>query len=125
MGAVYPIIKDRHVPLEAKRVIFNTVLTPILIHGSESWVLTAADRSRIQAAEMRPIRAMVGKTRRDRVRNIEVREEVGVCPILNRIDVAHLRWLGHIERMNEERVARGCWEWRPDGRRPTGRPRKK
>ncbi len=125
VGALYPIIKDQHVTLEAKKVIFNTVLTRILIYGSESWVLTTADRSRIQAAEMRPLRTMVGKTRRDRVRNIEVREEVGVCPILNRIDAAHLRWLGYLERMDEERMARGCWQWRPDGRRPRIKPRKR
>ncbi len=60
VGALYPIIKDLHVPLEAKRVIFNTILTSILINGSESWVLTEADESRIQAPEMRPLRAMFG-----------------------------------------------------------------
>ena len=54
---------------------FNTVLTPTLTYGSESWVMKTADRSRIQAAEMRPLRAMVGKTRRDRVKNEDIRKK--------------------------------------------------
>ena len=74
---------------------------------------------------MRPLRAMVGKTRRDRMRNEDIRKSVGVCSVLNEIDAGQLRLLGHLERMDEERVARGCWEWMPGGRRPRGRPRKR
>ena len=56
VGTLWPIIKEKQVPLEVKRIIFNTVLTPTLTYGSESWVMKSADRSRIQAAEMRPLR---------------------------------------------------------------------
>ena len=125
VGALWPIIKEKHVPLEVKRIIFNTVLTPTLTYGSESWVMTKIDRSRIQAAKMRPLRAIVGKTRRHKLKNEDIRKSIGVGSMLCKIDAAQLRWLGHLERMDEERIARGCWEWMPDGRRPRGRPRKR
>ena len=67
---------------------------------------------------MRPLRPMVGKTRRDRVKNEDIKKSIGVCSVLNKIDAGQLRWLGHLGRMEEERVARGCWEWMAGGRRP-------
>ena len=71
------------------------------------------------------MRAMIGRSRRDRVRHEQIRERIGVCPVLNKINSSHLRWLGHLKRMEEGRVARGCWEWIPDGNRLRGRPRKR
>ena len=125
VGTLWPIIEEKQVPLEVERIILNTVLTPTLTYGSERLVMKSADRSRTQEAEMRQPRAMVGKTRRDRIRTEDIRKSVGVCSVLNKIDAGQLRWLGHLERMEEERVVRGCWEWMPGGRRPRGRPRKR
>ena len=51
---LWPIIKEKQVPLEVKKIIFNTVLTPTLTYGSESWVMKqTADRSRIQHSSSR------------------------------------------------------------------------
>jgi hypothetical protein len=35
------------------------------LYGSKNWVLTEKDKNRIQAAEMRFLRAMLGVTRQD------------------------------------------------------------
>ena len=95
------------------------------MYGAETWSTNKRDRSRIQAAEMRTLRTIVGKTRRDRIRNVKIREDIKVAPILNKIDAAQLRWLGHLERMEEGRIAKERWDWTPEGRRPVGRPRKR
>src|SRR5215469_8943931 len=97
-----------------------------MIYGAECWTTTTASRSRIQAAEMRPLRAMIGKSRRDRVRNEYVRNRIGVSPMIKIIERSQLRWLRHLERMEEGRMARRWWAWRPEGgRRPRERPRKR
>src|ERR1044072_1267856 len=87
-----------------KRVIFESILTPILTYGAECWTTTTVTRSRIQAAEMKPLRTMIGKSKRDRIRNEHIRERIGVSSIRNKIEKAQLRWLGHLERMEEGRV---------------------
>ena len=125
VNCFYPLLKNQNVPLQAKRVIFESILTPILTYGAECWTTTTVTRSRIQAAEMKPLRTMIGKSRRDRIRNEHIRERIGVSSIRNKIEKTQLRWLGHLERMEEGRVARRCWEWRPVGRRPRGRPKKR
>lgn len=44
---------------------------------------------------------MVGKTRRDRVRNVDIKESFGFSSVLNEIEAAQLQWLGHLEGMGE------------------------
>jgi len=124
-GAVYPLLKDQHMGLEVKRIIYENVLLPIMMYGAETWSITRRQESRIQATEMRILRAIIGKTRRDRIRNERVRQEVRVAPVMRRIEAARLRWWGHLERMQENRIAKRRWNWTPNGRRPRGRPRKK
>lgn len=123
--AVYPLMRDQYVGVEVKRNIYEGVLAPILLYGAETWCTTKKQESRIQATEMKILRAIIGKTKRDRIRNERVRREVGVIPLLRRIDVTKIRWWGHLERMQEDRLAKRRWEWTPDGRRPRGRPRKR
>ena len=78
---------------------------------------------KIQAAEMRVLRLIIGLTRRDRVRNEVVREKLGVEPVLEYIEKSQLRWYGHVKRLETTRYARKYLEWQPRGRRPRGRPR--
>jgi hypothetical protein len=40
---------------------------------------------------------MSGKTRQDRIRNDNIRERVGVAPIVEMVE-NRLRWFGHVER---------------------------
>ncbi len=37
LSALYPLLKDKYVPLESKKIIFETMLTLVLIYGAESW----------------------------------------------------------------------------------------
>ncbi|KAK9119088.1 hypothetical protein Scep_017181 [Stephania cephalantha] len=41
---------------------------------------------------------MCGKTRKDRIRNIEIQRQVGVAPIDTKIREGRLRWFGHLQR---------------------------
>ena len=123
--ALYPLMNDAYMPKDVRKAIFEGVLTPIITYGSESWTLTTKDKSRIQASEMKPLRTIVKKTRRDHIRNEDIRRMVGVIPMLNKIEKRQLQWLGHVERMDEERIAKKRWNWTPEGRRSRGRPRKR
>ena len=45
--------------------------------------------------------------------------------MLRQIDAAQLRWLGHLEGMDEGRIAKGRRQWAPSGNRPRGTSRKR
>ena len=65
------------------------------------WELGANERikSRIQAAKMRCLRRIQEITRRNRVRNKVVRQELKFEPILKKIFKQQLKWFGHLMRM--------------------------
>ena len=123
VSTLYPLLKDKHVPIKCKVIIFNTILKPILLYGAECWTLTTKQESKIQAAEMRVLRLIRGVTRRDRMRNVQIREDLGVRPVLEEMDRARLRWSGHVMRMEEDRQAKKFMNWIPRGKRPSGRHR--
>ena len=125
IGMLYPLLKDKNIPQECKAIVYKSILKPILLYGSENWSLTTKTESKLQAAEMRMLRLIKSVTRRDRIRNVNIREELQVRPLLEEIERNKLRWFGHVKRMDTEKKPRKFLEWRPPGKRPTGRPRRR
>ena len=61
---------------------------------------------------------------KDRVRNEEVRRRAGIeVELASRADQRVLRWFGHVERMDEYRIARRVLMAEDSGGRVRGRPR--
>ena len=56
--------------------------------------------------------------------NEELRRLVGVEPITTFIRSGRLKWYGHLKRKGNEDWVKKCMEYRVEGRRPIGRPRK-
>ena len=113
----------RELSKSAKLSVFKTVFVPILTYGHESWVMTERIRSQVQAAEMRFLRKIEGLTLLHKVRNSKIRESLNVEPLLLRIERSQLRWFGHVSRMPQERFPKQALLAKPNGKRPTGRPR--
>ena len=74
---------------------------------------------------MRVLRLIRGVTRWDRVRNVQIREDLNVTALLDEIERRKLQWYGHVMRMEEGRCPKKYLDWRPQGKRPVGRPRKR
>ena len=79
-------------------------------------------QSAIQACEMRFLRKIKGKTRRDRIRNKIMREIVGQ-PMQEYVEKSQLRWYGHVNRMDNKRIVKRVYEARETGKRTRGRPK--
>lgn len=54
---------------------------------------------------MKVLRLITRKSRRNRMRNEIIKEEVSVSSLLLQIDAAQLRWLRHLERIDKVRLA--------------------
>jgi hypothetical protein len=57
--------------------------------------------------------------------NRELQDELDLIPVTSFISGQRIQWLGHVMRRNEEETVRTMLEWRPMGKRPRGRPRKR
>ena len=50
------------------------IIEPVLLYGGESWPARGQDIRSIGAVEMKCYRRIMGKTRRERIRNERIRE---------------------------------------------------
>jgi len=94
-----------------------------LLSGSESWIMLRKHESRILGTVMRYVRKCVGKARRDRIRNSQIRGLLNQEPVTTVVDRREMRWLGHLIGMDSSRKLRQVWERRVEGMQRRGRPR--
>ena len=64
-------------------------------------------------------------SRKDRIRNITVRQQIGLGEtIIKAIEQNQLTWYGHVQRMTEERLPKIALKWMSKQKRARGRPEK-
>ena len=86
--------------------------------------MRSAERRKVNVLEMKCLRSLVGVSRMDRVRNEEVRSRAGIeMELASRADKRVLRWFGHVERMDDYRMAKRVLMAEVTGGRGRGRPR--
>ena len=77
------------------------------LYGADAWGMRSAERRKVYVLEMKCLRSLVGVSQMDRVRNEEVHRRAGIeMELVSRADQRVLRWFGHVERINEHRMAR-------------------
>lgn len=96
------VLCDRKVPQKLKGKFYRTAIRPAMLYGAECWPTKRRHIQQLGVAEMRMLRWICGHTRKDRVRNDDIRERVGVAPIEEKVVQHRLRWFGHIERRPPE-----------------------
>ena len=106
-------------------LIFYTLIIPTFLYGSENWTLTASQKRRIEAAEMKLLRPLAGYTLYDHKTNNSIRKELRITSILDKIDEYRKKWFLHIHRMSQNRIPLKSYNYRPQGRRSIGRPKKR
>ena len=69
--------------------------------------MRSAQRRKVNVLEIKCLRSLVGVSRMDRVRNEQVLRRAGIeRELASKVDRRILRWCGHVERMDEYRLAR-------------------
>ena len=116
-----PVWKRKELSRRTKLRVYNATL----VYGSETWVLNKQQESAIQAVEMRVLRRIAEKRMVDRVRNVEIREELKQEGVLGKVKRSQVRWREALAVMGPERLVRGVYEAEMEGRRGRGRPRRK
>lgn len=71
------VIRKKEISRRTKLIVYKTIFRPTLIYGSESWVLNKSQKSKLQAVNMKYLRANKGVTRMDRIRSNIIRTRGG------------------------------------------------
>ena len=91
--------------------------------GQKIGLLTALQRRRIEAAEMKLLRPLAGYTLYDHKTNDYIRRELRITGTLDKIDEYRRNWLSHLQRMPQNRIPLKSYHYRPQGRRTMENPR--
>jgi len=105
--------------------IYNTLVLPTFLHGSENRSLTALQRRRTEAAKMKLLRHLAGYTLYDHKTNDYIHPELRITGILDKIDEYRRNWLSHFQRMPQNRISLKSYHYRPQRKRTFGRPKKR
>ena len=97
---------SQRVPQKLKGKFYRTAIRPAMLYGAECWPTKRRHIQQLSVAEMRMLRWICGHTRRDRVRNDDIRERLGVAPIEEKLVQHRLRWFGHVQRRPPEAPVR-------------------
>ena len=123
-GVLKSVLRNRGLGIKTKKCLYEGVIVPTALHGSEAWGMRSAERRKVNVLEMKCLRSLVGVSRMDRVRNEEVRWGAGIeRELASRADQRVLRWFGHVERIDEYRMARRVLMAEVSGGRVRGRLR--
>jgi hypothetical protein len=109
-----------------KVTVYETLVLSVLLYNSETWTLKTTQQNRLRTFEMACLRRIEGVTRRDRIRNEEIRTRLGARPdIITRIQQRRLRYFGHVSRMGNDRYPKIAMNGYVHGQRSRGRPKKR
>jgi len=126
MQSLNPIWKAKDIRISTKIRVYDALVLSILMYNSETWTLREADKNRLRVFEMNCLRKIKGVTRRDRIRNADIRSEMGMeVDVVQKIQKKRLRYYGHVVRMKPERLPNIALFGHVHGQRKRGRPRKR
>lgn len=94
-----------------------------MLYGSEVWWTTKGEAARIETIQNDFLRWVCGYKRKDRMHVEDLRMQVGVKSIQDSMCCRRLEWLGHLIRMDGNRLVSRVWGGKCDGKRASGRPR--
>ena len=117
------VLSNRGLGIKAKKCLYEGVIVPTALYVAEAWGMRSAERRKVNV-EMKCLRSLVGVSRMDRFSNEEVhRRAIIERESGSRADLRVLRWFGHVERIDEYRMARRVLISEVSGWRVRGRPR--
>ena len=74
------------------------------MYNTETWTLKEEIKRRLSVFEMTCLRRIEGVTRKDRIRNEQIKERVKCTQdVVSKIQQRRLRYIGHICVVNDER----------------------
>jgi len=83
------------------------------------------EEQRLETAQMKFLRHLLGITKLDKEKNQCIREKTGAQNAGKEIKQYQEKWLQHVQRMDTNRIPKQALQHKPKGRRNIGRPKKR
>ena len=84
-GAIRSLVNAKSLQHECARVLYESLLVPVLTYSSETMIWREKERSRIRAVHMYNLRGLLAIRRMDKVLNARIRQLCGVAKGVNEL----------------------------------------
>lgn len=125
--ALGKVMRTRYISKQTKLLIYKTIIKPIVVYGCESWTMTEQQQQQLRRWERKILRKIYGPVKEQnnwRIRsNLELEQVYKEPNIVTSIKIRRLEWVGHLIRMEDERMAKMIFTGTLEGKRDRGRPR--
>ena len=118
------LLVNQKIPLGKRCFIYKACIRPVLLYGSEAWVVTRDIERLLKSCENRMLRYMTKIKWEDRITNEELWRMCEVEDLKSVVRRNRLRWFGHVQRREDHHIIKRAMNYAVDGRRPRGRPNK-
>jgi hypothetical protein len=103
------VFMDRDLSRFIKSFVYRATVWNTLLYGSETWAVTQKEIRRLETFNNRCLRTLAGVTKRqqeaDRITSQQIRDRCEVrWSVEEEIRARRLRWVGHVARMEENRI---------------------
>jgi len=111
--------------------ICRTIILPVVLNGYETWSLTLREERKLRVFENKVLRRIFGPRSEEvtgewrRLHDEELNDLYCSPNTVWVIQSRRMRWAGHVVRMVEERGVYRVLVWKPEGKKPLGRPRRR
>ena len=121
------LLRSKAIHRNLKCMLYKTLIRPVVTYGSESWCMTNKEEQMLLTFERKILRTIFGpvldQNRWRRRYNHELMQLYREPDIVRFTKINRLRWLGHVQRMDENRVPKKLLKTKPEGKRSAGRPK--
>jgi hypothetical protein len=108
-----------------KVAVYKACVVPCLLYGCETWPILDRHLKRLHVFHMNSLRRICNLSRRRRISNHAILELCEIDDVEMLLHRNRLRWLGHVARMDEQRVPKKLLFSGVSGCRSRGRPKKR
>jgi hypothetical protein len=105
--------------------VYNTLVLPMLLYGSEIWTLSKKDTKQVPSIQIKIFRRRAGYTLFDHKRNEEILEQMKVEPVNVKLRIIQTKLATTCNKNEQQHDAKAVLSCRPNGRSRLGRPLKR
>lgn len=126
-GRLYKRVwNNKNLKNKTKICVYRAVVLTTLLYGSETWVTYRSHIHLLERFHQRCLRTILNIHWRDFVTNVEVLEQAETPSIEAMLLKYHLRWAGHVSRMEDQRLPKiALYGELSAGHRGRGAPKKR
>nr|XP_018912057.1 PREDICTED: uncharacterized protein LOC109040537 [Bemisia tabaci] len=117
--------RNKYMARESKVRVYKTIARPVLTFATETRAETKRTKQQFRTVEMKVLRKIAGFTLWDHQTNESIRDACNVQDVAKWTRMRRKMWSEHVDRMDEERLAKVCMTGQPIGKRLPGRPPKR